>query len=183
MLRLGTQSTEISSKSICSKNVIRLFSSSKHKSVVSSLSSNHIYQPNVHSVVFSQSQMLPPSLGDDMLRHSASVPLRPPSIIHWHTWMPTLVCGQSHVACRNGWATGNTEWAAQVHPRPGKERLEPLSGQEVTRRGQEGAEGHADGTRDMAGLCVCQSEKEGREWDLSEMEVGKTLDSCGGFFL
>ena len=94
-----------------------------------------------------------------MLGHGAGVPLRPAAVVNRHARVPALVGRQRHVTRRHGRAAQDTNGAAEVHAGPGEQSPELLLGQEVTRRGQEGVEGHVDGAGDVAWLRVCRAEE------------------------
>lgn len=106
--------------------------------------------------------MFPPSFRYDVLGHGAGVPLRPPAVVHRHPGVPALVGRQRHVTRGHGRATQHTDGAAEVDASSGEESLELLLGQEVTRLGEEGVEGHVDGAGNVARLCVCETERENR---------------------
>lgn len=110
----------------------------------------------------SWSYMLPSAFRYHVLRHSTGVPLRPRTVIHGHLRVSALVGSQSHVARSHSRTAQDTHGTTGVHAGPDEELLEFVFGQEVTRRRQEGMEGDVDGAGDVAWLCVCQSEREGK---------------------
>ena len=115
--------------------------------------------------------MLAPPLREDVLGHGAGIPLRPRPVVHRHTRVVALVSRQGHLARRHARTAGHRERPRQVHARTGEQRLEVVLGQEVTRRRQEGMEGHAEGAWDVAGFCVCGKKRERkRESERQELE-------------
>lgn len=137
----------------------------KQKQRTSSVSSwrpesvwSSFFFPN-HTPV-NQSQMFPPSFRYDVLGHGAGVPLRPPAVVHRHPGVPAFVGRQCHMTGGHRRATQHTDRAAEVDASSGEKSLELLLGQEVTRLGEEGVEGHVDRTGDVARLCICKTERE-----------------------
>lgn len=73
--------------------------------------------------------------------------------------MSALVGRQRQDARRHAGAARHAHGAAEVHSGSDEELPEVLLGQEVSGLGQAGLKGNAGGTRDVAGLSVCETER------------------------